>query len=454
MFPQTTTNKKTMTRFSWFIILLLISSLSWAASKAIPRSQTLNLYIGSVKVMKIPNIERVAVGNSKLLSTSLTSKGQLIILPEKYGETTIHIWGKPGWERKLRVKISKNNPTSAVSEIQSLLQNSLNLNVRTVGGRPVIDGLASLTDKPRLDIIKKIYPDAIIMARTSNVMREKMIHMKVQITEFSSSALEELGIDWQTAINGPALGFAGNRKENPLFRVNGSSDDAPGYSSSLPNQFNGSTFGFFGIATEITSRINFLVANGDALTLASPNLTARSGGEAEFLSGGEIPIVNEFANGSSVEYKEYGIKLKINPSADNNGNITARVETEISAIDPATTVDDIPGFLSRKTSADLSMRDGETIVISKLINSNLSKDTSGLKYLSSIPILGSLFRNKNLRDRKTELVIFVTPSVITADSKINKESLAAHDYLIKRFKEATDYKDWADKDSPNGDLLD
>ncbi|VAW90836.1 Type II/IV secretion system secretin RcpA/CpaC, associated with Flp pilus assembly, partial [hydrothermal vent metagenome] len=195
-------------------------------------------------------------------------------------------------------------------------------------------------------------------------------------------------------------------------------------------------------------------ANGDALTLASPNLTARSGGEAEFLSGGEIPIVNEFANGSSVEYKEYGIKLKINPSADNNGNITARVETEISAIDAATTVDGIPGFLSRKTSADLSMRDGETIVISKLINSDLSKDTSGLKYLSSIPILGSLFRNKNLRDKKTELVIFVTPSVITADSKINKESLAAHDYLIKRFKDATDYKSWADEDSPNGDLLD
>lgn len=441
------------------LILVTVLSLSaslpvLAANKKILKNQTLNLYIGDVKVLKVPDIERVAVGNSALLSTSITKTGQLILLPEKDGETMVHIWGKPGWERKLKVQISKHDPSTAVSEVRSLLRDSNGLGVRTVGGRPVIDGIAGPTDRVRLDIIKKIYPDAIIMARESNVIRDKLIHMRVQITEFSRSALEELGINWQTRINGPAAGFADNFKENSVYRVNGDSDSAPDYTSSLPTEFLGRSFGFFGIATEITSRINFMVSNGDALTLASPNLTARSGGEAEFLSGGEVPIVSDNANGSSIEYKDYGIKLKINPAADDDGNITARVETEISAIDNSVSVKGVPGFLSRKTSADLSMKSGQTIVISKLLNSDLAKDTSGIKYLRDIPVLGSLFRNKQLRDKKTELVIFVTPTIIDANSDINKESLAAHDALINRFKKVTDYKDWADKDSPNGDLLD
>jgi len=196
-----------------------------------------------------------------------------------------------------------------------------------------------------------------------------------------------------------------------------------------------------------------MVSNGDALILAAPTLTARSGGEAEFLSGGEIPLPSTSQNGTSVEFKEYGIKLKIKPVADNEGNITARIETELSAPDPSTAVQGIPGFLSRKAQADLSMKNRETIVISGLLNSELGKDATSVKYLSSIPLLGALFRNTKTRDKKTELVIFVTPTIFDANSKINKESVAQHDKLIKRFTEAAELRDWMKEGSANSDLL-
>ena len=195
--------------------------------------------------------------------------------------------------------------------------------------------------------------------------------------------------------------------------------------------------------------------NGDALILASPTLIARSGGEAEFLAGGQLPLPTVSSTGQQdVKFKDYGIKLRIKPVADDNGNINARVETELSQPDLSNAVNGIPGLLSRTAQADLSMKSGETMVISGLMDSNLSKDVSEVKYLAAIPILGALFRNKRLRDRKTELVIFVTPQVINAKSEVNTEALSQHKAMIKRFKEAVDLEDWLDDDSTNADLLD
>ena len=432
------------------LIVIGLSQLSflspaWSKDKGVIKSQFLNLYKGEVRVLRIGEVDRVAVGNGKILSTSITKSGQLIILAEKSGETIIHIWGQKGWERDLKIKISPSNPRTAVSEIKSLLRDAPGLTVRSVGGRTVIDGDVGPADAAKLKVIEKYYPNIIILARTSVAsFHDKMIHMKVQITEFSSSALDEVGISWQTNVNGPAWGVVATPSNAFPGDPNGIIDTS---------KLLGKTFGFFGIATAMTSRINLLVSNGDALILASPTLTARSGGEAEFLSGGEIPLPSSSQNGTNVEFKEYGIKLKIKPIADNEGNITARIETELSAPDPSTAVQGIPGFLSRKAQADLSMKNKQTIVISGLLNSELGKDVTSVKYLSSIPILGSLFRNTKTRDKKTELVIFVTPTIFDVNSAINKKSVAQHGALIKRFTEATKLNDWMKKGSANSDLL-
>ena len=99
------------------------------------------------------------------------------------------------------------------------------------------------------------------------------------------------------------------------------------------------------------------------------------------------------------------------------------MSTEVSAVDTSVSVQGVPGFLTRKTSTEISMRSGETLVISGLINQQASKDITGLKYLEDIPILGNLFKSKTFRDQKSELVIFVSPTVFDADSEINKKAL-------------------------------
>ena len=116
-----------MKRLFLYVLILAqlgMSTVTFAKGKAILKNQNLKLYKGEVKVLRIGDVDRVAVGKGKILSTYSTKKGQLIILDEKAGETLVHVWGKDGWERKLFIQISESNPKSAESEVKSLLKNA------------------------------------------------------------------------------------------------------------------------------------------------------------------------------------------------------------------------------------------------------------------------------------------------------------------------------------------
>ena len=142
------------------------------------------------------------------------------------------------------------------------------------------------------------------------------------------------------------------------------------------------------------------------------------------LAGGEVPIEIVTPTSASIEFKQFGILLNIKPTIDRNDNIRARVETEISAVDKSVSVGNTPGFLTRRTDADILLHSGETLVMSGLVDRELDRDLTGLKGLSSLPILGHLFRSRDFRDKKTDLVIFVTPQVYDAEHKQNIDAVA------------------------------
>jgi pilus assembly protein CpaC len=282
----------------------------------------------------------------------------------------------------------------------------------------------------------------INLTNFAQVGNQKMIYMNVQITEFNTNKLSELGINWVTNINGPSGGYASEDSNTGAISVltNASNPLTLPSGSGAPTNANNS-LSYFGIATEITSKLNFAINNGDAMLLAAPVLSARSGGEAEFLSGGEVPIPVPGGLGTtSIEYKEFGIILRIKPQADNNGNIVAEVETELSNVDDSLAVDNTPGFRTRKTATDVSLKDGQTLVLSKLVSNEISKNTTAIIGLSKIPILGALFRSSNFRNARSELVIFVTPHIFNADSEINREGVARAEELKIKFLDAVNKK--------------
>ncbi len=405
---------------------------------------TVSMYVGEIRVLKLKPVERVAVGNSKLVSTSALKNGQLVLLAEGEGITSLHIWFKDGSEHAYTVAVGGSFAKKGTEEVQQLLNDIPGLTVKEVGERIVLSGEVNPRWTPIIETVKGEYDGILDLTQKGEAIlpADKMVFMNVKITEFNTSRLQDLGIEWQNPINGPAAGLAADVANNSIFRTGGNTgNNQVSFAGDLPID-NSSAAGFFGIATEITSLINFLVSSGDALILAEPTLSARSGGEAEFLSGGELPIPTTGALGQvNVEFKEFGISLRVSPVVDPENNIVARVFTEVSAVDNSVAVQGIPGFLTRKTETDISMRAGETLVMSGLLNQDAGEDVTKLWMLGDIPILGQLFRSTNYRNRQSELVIFVTPQVITAESEENKRRVGRRDVLLERFKETISSED-------------
>ncbi len=430
------------------ILIIFFLAITTLAAHAV---DSVSMFAGEIKILEVGSIDRVAVGNAGLLSTSMLDNGQLLLLAEKEGETTVHIWYSDGAESDLKVQILASDNTRVVHELRTLLSGLGDVEVKQVGGRIFITGSLLTTDGELLGTIKTAYPQLIDLTRKFDppasalvLPSQKMIYMNVKITEFNTSKLTELGIDWSDAVAGPGAGLVHSFVTNQAFTHNteaGATSFWPitTIEDDLGNTSNvlgfPSPIGAFGIATEIFSRINLLVQTGDAVILAEPRLSTRSGGKAEFLAGGEIPVVSAAGLGSTtVEYKEFGIKLAIEPVVDSLNNIMAKVATEVSAVDRSNAVGGIPAFITRKTTTDISMKDGETLVLSGLVDRSIGKSIDKFPILGDIPILGALFRSTLWNNDLTELVIFVTPTVFDAKSEFNQERVQRREKLIEQFK--------------------
>ncbi len=160
--------------------------------------------------------------------------------------------------------------------------------------------------------------------------------------------------------------------------------------------------------------------NGLAKILAEPTLTTLTGQEASFLSGGEFPIpVPRGVDTSAIEFKDFGVGLKVLPTVLSDGRINVRIDVSVSELSNATTVTltsarsnssfVIPSLTKRSASGTVELADGQTIGLAGLINDNMRSMVTKFPGLGSVPVLGSLFRSQDFVKGETELVILVTP---------------------------------------------
>ena len=241
--------------------------------------------------------------------------------------------------------------------------------------------------------------------RTSTVINmlkiegEDQVHLKVTIAEVNRSAIKQLGVDW-AALN---LGGIFSAVLNNAFPVNPVTN--PG---SL-------TLG----SSEISGTVNLLEQEGLYRTLAEPTLTAISGESASFLAGGEFPVPTAVGNNNdvTVTFKPFGVSLDFTPVVLSEGRISLRVRTEVSELSPegGVTVRDttLPGIKVRRAVTTLELPSGGSMVLGGLIQDTVRQAISGQPGLMNLPVLGTLFRSRDFQRNETELVIIVTPYLVS-----------------------------------------
>lgn len=185
------------------------------------------------------------------------------------------------------------------------------------------------------------------------------------------------------------------------------------------------------LPSEIISSDNFMATiqaleeSGEARTLASPNIVCRSGKEAEFLAGGEIPITIMNFRMQDIVWKRYGVYMKIKPVADSSGRISLSVETEVSTLDNRSK-DGVPSLFTNRVSSHFDLNRSQVVSLSGLLQEHTDKSSVGLPSLSQLPVIGPLFSSRDFQSKKTELIIFVRPRLLESENKNEMESGVQH----------------------------
>lgn len=329
------------------------------------------LVTGEVKTISAANVNRVAVGDGKLLEVQIIDQREILLIGQTVGSTTLQLWTESGPAQRYRVTIS-----DAKSE--------------------------------------------------QDITMQKIVSMKVRIVEFKESSLKKIGIDWSKTSTGPNFFIAKDFILTPAAELIQNLSNLPlvGNTSNIPI--------FLGSSTALTSTLNFMQNTGHAATLAEPTLSCLSGKSASFLAGGEVPYATTNADGeATISFKPYGIKLDISPKADRHNRISTAISTEVSRIDMAVTVNGAPGFSTRKTNTHMNVVSGQTIIISGLLSEEANKDIEYIPGLANLPVIGQLFQTKNLNAEQTQLVIFVTPVIIDPENLSPHTVNAGHQNTVE-----------------------
>ena len=394
------------------------------------QAQTLRVMQGSVsQPLEVPlnravvvesdtAFAELSIANPGIADISTLSDKTIYVLGKAPGRTTMTLLGADG-------KLISNVDVSVspdVAEFKERLQQILpgeHIEVRTANDGIVLSGTVSSAAKldRALDLASRYAQD-----RVSNLMSvggTQQVMLKVRFAEMQRSVSKNLSasLGVSRGSNSGLLGGTGELASTSNLNAllnNGASSSLTSTNEASGRMLIGGGIGGleFGVLLEA------LESKGFVRTLAEPNLTALSGQEAKFLAGGEYPIpVTQSAGAVSVEYKPFGVELNFTPVVIEDGNINLTINAAVSSIDTTTTLTtggvSVNAFKRRETSTTVEMRDGESFAIAGLLQDDFTDLVGQVPWLGDIPILGALFRSTDYARKQSELVIIVTPHLVT-----------------------------------------
>lgn len=419
---------------------LLVTAAMIGAAGNVFAADILNVSVNGSRYMEDSGITRLAVGNPDIADIRLLSNNDYLVVGKKAGSTSLLVWsnngrqeynvyvsgddegtekaiqkaiGYPGVKVQmmngkvlLRGKVKNQYEHDSAVKVAQLYLGSGggNASSATANG----EGQGAATDSNIIDLLDMTNPS--------------QVRLEAQIIEINTSAERDLGIQYWS----PTLG---NTTTKNAFGETTSTDITRGSSNLfyIGENFKNprGSFGWLGSHfSNINASLQALVTEGKARILSRPSITTMSGQKANILIGGRIPIPTSAGDGQiAIDWREYGIRLNIEPVVDAENKITSKVHAEVSTLDYGHSVTEndfsIPAIASREADAVINVRSGMTMAIGGLLNSQDGKTVTKIPLLGDIPIIGQFFRHTQKTRDNRELLILITPTLVSDETPVS-----------------------------------
>lgn len=401
----------------------LLGLAATVVAAPLARAEVLRVMSGSVSTPLLVPMNRavvvesespfaeLSIANPGIADISTLSDRSIYVLGKAPGRTTLTLLSADG-QLMTNVEVQV---TPDIAEFKERLRQVLpgeTIEVRTANDGIVLSGtVSSIGSLDRaLELAQRYAPDRV--SNLMNVGGTQQVMLQVRFAEMQRSVSKNLSASLgfgNSGSNGGSVGASGNiNGVNDLLAGNTVTTNAVGALGAVL------TRGSF----EMGILLEALESKGMVRTLAEPNLTALSGQEASFLAGGEypIPVVGD-DDSIGIEYKPFGVELAFVPRVIDGDIINLEMSASVSSIDTTVTVQNggfsVNAFKRRETKTTVEMRDGESFAIAGLLQDDFNDLNSQVPWLGDIPVLGALFRSVEYERRQTELVIIVTPHLVT-----------------------------------------
>ena len=392
--------------------LVVLGFLLGAATAFGQSAEDLRLTVGKSVVIDYPSdIRQISTSSPDIVDASPVTTREILLHGKGLGNATLVVWSKTG-ERtfynvtvdlnldSLRKVLKDSFPNEQILPESS--RDSLTLNGK-VSSKEVADRAIALATTFAKTVVNNLELGAPPV--------EKQVLLRVRFAELDRTKSEQYGVNWFSQAG--QTGFYASTQQSPISSTTNSSGAQTLTIGSALNIF------AFDPRLNLGAFLQALQSENILQILAEPNLVTTNGKEAYFLVGGEfpVPVLQGGGNAGSVtvQFKEFGIRLRFTPVITANHTIKLHLTQEVSTLDAANGVTFngfvIPAISSRRAETDVELGEGQSFVVAGLLDNRDTESFSKLPFLGDIPVLGPLFKSKTLKKSRTDLVMLVTPDV-------------------------------------------
>jgi len=364
-------------------------------------------------------LRRIYVTDASVLSSVTLSPNQIVVTALAPGLTSMTLLDEIG--RAQSYLVSSDLDIDGLRDAMGEALRSDAVKVEGSGGRVVLSG--TVTSQAAVDNAVKLagmYAKDVVDAITVNPGHPKQVRLEVRILEVDRSKALQLGINlFNPGGNTSFLAATTTAQYPSTSTLSGSSTTTALATVIASNPLN---FMLYSAKLNLGTTIQDLQTKQVLQILAEPTITTISGQKADFLSGGEFPfpIAQPGSGGGApvitISFRPYGVKVEFTPIVNDDGTIRLTVAPEVSALDYSNAVSisgfTVPALSTRRAETQVELRSNQSFAISGLLDQRTTDLLDKSPGISSVPILGALFKSKNVNHSTTELVVVVTPTVV------------------------------------------